>query len=377
MSRSTKIITANVIFSLILSFLVPCQSLAQTVNLTAECAILMEMSQGRVLYSKNEHAILYSASTTKMLTALVVIENCDLSQTVTVPAEAQGVEGSSIYLKKGEKLTILELLYGLMLRSGNDAATALAIHCGGTVSGFAEMMNQKASSLGCTSSHFVNPSGLPSAEHYTTAYDLALIAREAMQNDIFAKIVSTKKITIPWNGFEHDRVLINENKMLYNYDGANGIKTGYTIAAGRCLVSSAERNGMTLIAVVLGCRPMYEECSAMLDHGFENYKFTKILSQYDYSGSFSVTNGFANMLEYEAKEELYYPLSQNDTVKTDKQMYSTEYSAPVNIGDEVGILTVFINGNKIKNIPLVAARGTNKNTLIERLKTLLRIFLSV
>ena len=377
MSRSTKIITANVIFSLILSFLVPCQSLAQTVNLTAECAILMEMSQGRVLYSKNEHAIRSPASTTMMLTALVVLDSCDLSNTVTVPAEAQGVEGSSIYLKKGEKLTVLELLYGLMLRSGNDAATALAIHCGGTVSGFAEMMNQKASSLGCTSSHFVNPSGLPSAEHYTTAYDLALIAREAMQNDIFAKIVSTKKITIPWNGFEHDRVLINENKMLYNYDGANGIKTGYTIAAGRCLVSSAERNGMTLIAVVLGCRPMYEECSAMLDHGFENYKFTKILSQNDYSGSFSVTNGFANMLEYEAKEELYYPLSQNDTVKTDKQMYSTEYSAPVNIGDEVGILTVFINGNKIKNIPLVATRGTNRNTFIEILRTLLRIFLSV
>lgn len=377
MSRSTKIITANVIFSLILSFLVPCQSLAQTVNLTAECAILMEMSRGRVLYSKNEHAIRYPASTTKMLTALVVIESCDLSQTVTVPAEAQGVEGSSIYLKKGEKLTVLELLYGLMLRSGNDAATALAIHCGGTVSGFAEMMNQKASSLGCTSSHFVNPSGLPSPEHYTTAFDLALIARAAMQNDIFAKIVSTKKITIPWDGVEQDRVLINENKMLYNYDGANGIKTGYTVAAGRCLVSSAERDGMTLIAVVLGCRPMYEECSAMLDHGFENYKLTKILSKNDYSGVINVTNGFTDTLEYEAKEELYYPLSQNDTVKTDKQMYSTEYSAPVNIGDEVGILTIFINGNKIKNIPLVTTRGTNRNTLIERLRTLLRIILRV
>ncbi|MBE5817610.1 MAG: D-alanyl-D-alanine carboxypeptidase [Clostridiales bacterium] len=337
----------------------------------------MEMSEGRVLYSKNEHAIRYPASTTKILTALVVIESCDLSQTVTIPAEAQGVEGSSIYLKKGEKLTVLELLYGLMLRSGNDAATALALHCGGTISGFAEMMNQKASSLGCTSSHFVNPSGLPSPEHYTTAFDLALIARAAMQNDTFARIVSTKKISIPWEGMEHDRILINENKMLYNYDGANGIKTGYTIAAGRCLVSSAERDGMTLIAVVLGCRPMYEECSAMLDHGFENYELKKIISQNDHSGVINVTDGFDDWLNYAVKDEFYYPLSQNDTVNIKKQMYSTEYPAPVNIGDEVGVLTVFINGDKIKSIPLVTTRGTNRNTFIERLKTLFRIFLSI
>lgn len=377
MSLSTKIITANIIFSLILSFSTPCRSFAQTSTLTAECALLMEMSEGRVLYSKNEHAIRYPASTTKILTALVVIESCDLLQTVTIPAQAQGVEGSSIYLKKGEKLTVLELLYGLMLRSGNDAATALAIHCGGTISDFAEMMNQKASSLGCTSSHFVNPSGLPSPEHYTTAFDLALIARAAMQNDTFARIVSTKKISIPWEGMEHDRILINENKMLYNYDGANGIKTGYTVAAGRCLVSSAERDGMTLIAVVLGCRPMYEECSAMLDHGFENYELKKIISQNDHSGSINVTDGFDDWLDYEAKDEFYYPLSQNDTVNIKKQMYSTEYPAPVNIGDEVGVLTVFINGDKIKSIPLVTTKGTNRNTFIERLKTLFRIFLSI
>jgi len=377
LSLSTKIITANIIFSLILSFITPCCSFAQTSTLTAECALLMEMSEGRVLYSKNEHAIRYPASTTKILTALVVIESCDLSQTVTIPAEAQGVEGSSIYLKKGEKLTVLELLYGLMLRSGNDAATALALHCGGTISGFAEMMNQKASSLGCTSSHFVNPSGLPSPEHYTTAFDLALIARAAMQNDTFARIVSTKKISIPWEGMEHDRILINENKMLYNYDGANGIKTGYTIAAGRCLVSSAERDGMTLIAVVLGCRPMYEECSAMLDHGFENYELKKIISQNDHSGVINVTDGFDDWLNYAVKDEFYYPLSQNDTVNIKKQMYSTEYPAPVNIGDEVGVLTVFINGDKIKSIPLVTTRGTNRNTFIERLKTLFRIFLSI
>lgn len=377
MSLSTKIITANIIFSLILSFMTPCRSFAQTSTLTAECALLMEMSEGRVLYSKNEHAIRYPASTTKILTALVVIESCDLLQTVTVPAEAQGVEGSSIYLKKGEKLTVLELLYGLMLRSGNDAATALALHCGGTISGFAEMMNQKASSLGCTSSHFVNPSGLPSPDHYTTAFDLALIARAAMQNDTFARIVSTKKISIPWEGMDHDRILINENKMLYNYDGANGIKTGYTVAAGRCLVSSAERDGMTLIAVVLGCRPMYEECSAMLDHGFENYELKKIISQNDHSGVINVTDGFDDWLDYEAKEEFYYPLSQNDTVNIKKQMYSTEYPAPVNIGDEVGVLTVFINGDKIKSIPLVTTKGTNRNTFIERLKTLFKIFLGI
>lgn len=373
MLRSTKIIITNLIFSLIIFFLTPLLSLADTSALTAECAILVEMSRGRVLYAKNEHAIRYPASTTKILTALIVLENCDINQTVIIPAEAQGVEGSSIYLKKGEKLTVLELLYGLMLRSGNDAATALAIHCGGSVADFAQMMNQKAKELGCTSSNFTNPSGLPSTEHYTTAHDLAIIACAAMQNETFAQIVSTKKITIPWDGMDCDRVLVNENKMLYNYDGANGIKTGYTIAAGRCLVSSAQRNGMTLIAVVLGSRPMYEECSKMLDFGFENYKLERIIDPADYRGQIIVKDGFVETLDYTTKEEFFYPLCKTDTVKIEKQINSAEYQAPIKEICEIGSLIIYVNGNKIKNIPLVTTRGTNKNTLFERLKTLLSL----
>lgn len=184
-----------------------------------------------MLYEKNADVQLAMASTTKIMTALVVLENCSLDEVVTVAKEAQGVEGSSIYLSAGEKLTVEQLLLGLMMHSGNDAAVALAIHCGGSVDAFVEMMNQKAADIGADRTNFVNPNGLPAEGHYTTARDLALIAATALKNDDFARIVSTQKAVIPWDGKEWDRVLVNKNKMLSMYDGANGVKTGYTKAA--------------------------------------------------------------------------------------------------------------------------------------------------
>lgn len=371
-SRPIKI----TIIALFIAFctLSPIKAYAQTPTLTAECAILAELSSGRVLYSHNANAKRYPASTTKIMTALVILENCNINDTVTIPKQAQGVEGSSIYLASGEKLTVLELLYGLMLRSGNDAATALAIHCAGSVYDFAQLMNQKAKSIGCQNTNFVNPSGLPSSDHYTTAYDLMLISRQAMMNDTFRKIVSTQKINISWDSHEYNRILINENKMLYTYDGANGIKTGYTKAAGRCLVSSAEKNGMTLIAVVLNCSPMYAECAKMLDYGFENYTLTEITAADSIKGNIPVKNGFKDTVPYQNEESFTYPLSESDSISVKSKLFGNSINAPVVTNTHVGYVEITLNGEVIKNIPLVTTRGTQKNTFFERLKTLFSVF---
>lgn len=236
----------------------------------AQSEIAMEITTGKVLAEGNADAKLPMASTTKILTAIIIIEDCALDQIIKVPAEAAGVEGSSIYLKKDEEIDVRDLLYGLMLRSGNDAAAALAIHRSGSIEKFAEEMNARAKSMGAENSNFKNPSGLPDNEHYTTARDLCKIACYAMNNPVFKDVVST----INYNG--KFRSFTNKNKMLRNYEGANGVKTGYTVKAGRCLVSSAERDGMDVVCVVLNCPDMYERSAVLLDNCFNGYKLLKL-----------------------------------------------------------------------------------------------------
>lgn len=342
------------------------------VKLSAECAVLMEASSRRVLFASNSAAPRAMASTTKIMTALVIIENCALNDVVTIPREAQGVEGSSIYLMAGEKLTVKELLYGLMLRSGNDAATALAIHCSGSISKFAELMNKTAKELGALNSSFTNPSGLPDQYHYTTAYDLALIAARAMEYDVFREIVSTVKTTIPWGGHDTDRLLINKNKMLAQYEGADGIKTGYTIAAGRCLVASATRNGMTLIAVVLNCSPMYADCASILDFGFQNYKMTEVFKPETVMGSIDVEHGFTPSVTYKTLSGFSFPAAQNDTVSVTVRIYSQTAQAPVSKGDVIGFADVYVNGTNAASVPLVLCHSSNRNTLFSRFSSLIR-----
>lgn len=375
-TKRTGISKLLILFTLIFTLLPINTAHAESLPLAAECAVLMEAATGRVLYSHNCHARRYPASTTKILTALVVLENCRLDDVVTVPKEAVGVEGSSIYLSLGERLTVEELLYGLMLRSGNDAATALAIHTAGNIDAFAVLMNKKAEELGCMDSSFVNPSGLPSTQHYTTAYDLGLIACAAMANSTFATIVSTTKKVIPWEGREYDRVLINENKMLYNYDGANGIKTGYTKAAGRCLVSSATKNGMTLVAVVLNSQPMYADCSAMLDHGFENYRMTPLFDKKEYEGTLPVKDGFVPSVDYVINDEICYPLSDDDEISLTATVYDPHPRAPIEQGTSLGELTISLNRDILYTLPMVAADSIGQNTFAARLKVLFRLFFS-
>ena len=232
--------------------------------------VLIEANSKRVLLNENMNARCYPASTTKVLTALVVLDNLDLNLPIQIPKKAEGIEGSSIYLRAGEKLTVNELLLGLMLRSGNDSAVALAIATAGSVENFAKLMNEKAKECGAENSNFVNPHGLHDDNHYTTPYDLAMITACAYQNSQFKRIVSTKFTKV--KGYETDyRFFSNKNKLLRMYEGANGVKTGYTKKSGRCLVGGAEKDGMQLISVVFNYNNMWNDTMRMLNYGFDNF----------------------------------------------------------------------------------------------------------
>lgn len=240
----------------------------------AQSAIVIQQGSDRVFYQKNVDLQLPIASTTKILTAITVIENTDnLEKVVKVPDSAVGVEGSSIYLQKGEKLRIIDLLYGLMLQSGNDCAESLAIITSGSIEQFAVLMNDMAVKTGAINSSFKNPHGLPNDEHYSTAYDLAMISNYAMNNDTFRKIVScTTYNDCTYHGRDYNRIIKNKNKTLWELEGGDGIKTGYTKKAGRCLVSSATRYDETVICVVLNCPDMFNESYTLINSAFSIIK---------------------------------------------------------------------------------------------------------
>lgn len=239
-------------------------------SVSAGAAILIDAEDGTVLYEKNADQKMYPASTTKIMTALVVLETLEelelgLDSEIIVPAEAQGVEGSSLYLKAGERMSVEELLYGLMLQSGNDSAVALAACVGGSAEHFVDQMNQRAEELGCRGTHFVNPNGLYDAEHYTNARDLAYIAREAMKREDFRKIVGSQR----WSSEGSSaRTFVNKNKTVFQYEGGDGVKIGFTKASGRTLVSSASRDGHRVIAVVLNDGNWFQDAYALMDFGF-------------------------------------------------------------------------------------------------------------
>ncbi len=264
----------------ILFFAIPLRAGAQDVtplSVSAQAAVLMEARSGEIAYAKNGDVRLPMASTTKIMTALVALELMAPDEMIEVDEAAIGTEGSSIYLCSGERLTLEELLYALMLESANDAAVAIAIGTAGSMEAFVEKMNAKAASLGLTDTHFCNPHGLDDKEHYTTARELALIARAALQNPLLKTIVSTRKATI---GQAADasgvRLLVNHNKMLRLYDGCIGMKTGFTKTSGRCLVCAAERDGVTVIAVTINAPDDWDDHTAMLDYGFSKYRSVEL-----------------------------------------------------------------------------------------------------
>ena len=281
---------------------------------TAQAAVLIEASTGKVLYANNAHLKLPMASTTKIMTALLAIENGNLDEIVTTDASAYDTEGSSIYLQLEEEISLRDLLYGLMLSSGNDAAVAIAVHIGKGVERFAEMMNARAKEIGANNTNFVTPNGLPDENHYTTAYDLALIAAEAMKNDVFREIVSTQYYQTTTGNYT--RTFKNKNKILWQYDGGTGIKTGYTIAAGKCLVFSAQRNGMELIGVVLNCPDMFNDAMQILDYGMKTYEMAELVSADQIVSRVVIKNGTKNVLELVPNKDIMVPVKQGKAFRT-------------------------------------------------------------
>ena len=333
---------------------------------SAEKAMVLDAATGRALYEKNADERSLIASTTKIMTALVVCQQCNVLDRVKIPAEAVGIEGSSMYLAEGEVLTVQELLYGMMLRSGNDAAAALAIYCGGTIEGFAELMNDKARELGLAGTHFVNPHGLDAPDHYSTARDLAVLAAYAMDDPIFARTVGAKTVTIG------DRVLTNHNKLLWQLEGAEGVKTGYTRAAGRILVSSASREGRRLICVTINAPDDWNDHKSLLEQGFGDYEARELIEAGDVLGYRYILGGDGSYGPLVAAEGFSYAMAAGEEI--DIVLSPRQFSyAPVDEGEEEGCAYVVLGGRVIGEVPLVwGASVTEKQ---EKEKTLLsRLF---
>ncbi len=332
-------------------------------GIAAKSSIVLEATTKRVLSSSNADQKLPMASTTKVMTALLAVEKGNLEDIVTIGPNASGVEGSSIWLGVGEKMKLEDLLYGLMLSSGNDAAVAIAEHIGGNVENFVALMNQRAKELGANNTNFVNPNGLPNGQHYTTAFDLALIAAHAMNNEKFKTIVSTQTKRIPWEGHEWDRALRNKNKILWRYDGGNGVKTGYTKEAGRCLVASAERDGMQIVSVVLNCGDMFGQSEKLLDYGFNNYSMITIYKKGESFGTIPVKEGVTDRLEAVLDTDIRLPLRADelDKFKMDVAL-KPEITAPVKVGDELGTMSVTLDGKLFSQNRLYATVDVLANT---------------
>lgn len=324
----------------------------------ARCAILIDENSGKTLFSKNADERRGMASTTKIMTALLVIENTFPDEKFTVPASAVNIEGSSVYLREGETLSVLELLYCLLLSSGNDAAVALALCVAGSTEGFAEMMNERASELGLENTHFVNPHGLTAEEHYTTASDLAHIAAEAMKYPLFREIVGTKSITVGSAENGNLRTLTNHNKFLWSYEGADGIKTGYTDAAGKCLVTCAERDGLSLIAVTLGDPFPNASHSAMLDYGFANYESVKICGGGELACSVKVVGGTESFVTAVNAEDISVCLPKGSKTEIKLEMPTFVY-APVEKGDIVAYAECVCGGSVVYIINLEATESVS------------------
>ena len=322
-------------------------------NVTATSAIVIEASTGHVIYSRNAEQRMFPASTTKMMTLIMALESGRMDEIVTVGSNADGAEGSTLWLNAGENIPLRELLYGMIMVSGNDAAIAIAEHLDGTVYQFAEHMNKKAAEIGAKNTHFTNPHGLPDDNHYTTAHDLALLAAYGYKLAEFENIVTAKEVSYGWI---HDfpKIFRSENQMLWLYRGGNGIKTGYTDKAGRCLISAAKRDGIQIISVVLDSEYMWNDSILLLDYGFNNVKFEKLVKADEVVKNIPVMSGRKKSVQVKTTGEIVMPIFGND------EPYQVVYdlpkvlNAPVTNGQKVGKVRVMYGDKEAAAVDIIA-----------------------
>ena len=350
----------SVIFLLLFFMVVSQANIA--VGYDAKSYILMDRQTKQVLLSHNESEKLLMASTTKIMTALVTIELADLNSEFTIPKEAAGIEGSSIYLSEGETFKVIDLLYGLMIRSGNDSAVALAIATAGSESHFVHLMNQKAAAIGAENTSFANPHGLNAENHYTTAYDLALITANAMDNPLLQEIASTKyyKCTTKQGTV---REFHSNNKFILNYPYATTSKTGWTTAAGRCLTTAAKKEDMELVSVLLYAPNWFDDAMKMMDWGFENHVATQLVAKDTVIEVIDVINGAKSFVPIITAQSAYLPVRKgtDPVLTTNKKVY--EAVAPINKGDQLGILEFYIDGEQVYQVDLLAAEDIAERPL--------------
>ena len=333
--------------------------------ISAVSAVLIDGNSGRILYEKNANQRMPMASTTKIMTGLLACESGKLNDTVKTSAFASGTEGSSFWLKIGEKQTLKNLTYGLMLKSGNDAAVVIAEHLGGSTEAFALLMNKRARVIGAVNTNFKNPHGLDAEDHYTTAYDLSLIAMESMKNEKFREIVSTKTYSIPMEGEKWDRALKNHNKLLWQYDGCNGVKTGFTKKCGRCLVSSAEKNGQRLIAVTLNAPDDWNDHKYLLNYGFENFHAETVVKKGENIKTVIYNKKYGKKAEIVAKDDFAVSFREGDVIT--KKININKIEAPLKKNTKVGKMEIFCNDEKISEIDLVISKKIKEVTVKEKL----------
>ncbi|MCT4618699.1 MAG: D-alanyl-D-alanine carboxypeptidase [Marinisporobacter sp.] len=339
-------------------------AIGQAMTISASSAIVMDVKTGRVLYKNNINDRKPMASTTKIMTALLGLEECSLDKNIKVPKNAVGVEGSSIYLNYDETLTMKDLVYGLMLRSGNDAAVAIATHVSGSVEKFACLMNERAKKIGANNTNFVNPHGLHHKDHYTTAYDLALITREALMNPKFKEIVKTKMWVADREGFKYFH---NKNKTLRQFEGGDGVKTGYTKVAGRCLVTSATRDGVQLVCVVLNDPNWFQDSYNLLDHAFNEYKPVSILKKDAVVKTIGVENGKKKNTKVVAKENILFPLTEEESqgIRTLLEIKES-YKAPIKRGQKMGKVKIYLNDDLLYTTDIIAREDIEEKDLKDK-----------
>lgn len=343
-------------------------------DINARSAIVIDFDSGRVLYEKNAYQKRPMASTTKIMTAIIALEYGNLDDVVTVSKNAASIWGSTIKLTSGEQLTLKELMYGLLMCSGNDAAIAIAEHIGGSVESFLIMMNNKAKDIGALNTNFTSPHGLDETGHYSTAYDMAIITKYALEIPLFNEIVKTKSIQ------SGKRFMSNTNEMLTSYEGADGVKTGYTGKAGRCLITSATRDGRRFISVVLFCDSRDQRALSskkILDYAFENYYPCNLIKG-GYFGDIPVYKGYESsvpllinksvtlpLTEYEA-ENLYTKISIPDTIK-----------APVERGANIGTISVYLNDEILCESAIIAEKSIKEKKILEFMLDVIQAWLEL
>ena len=355
-------------------------------KINARAAIIYDRTTKQIIWGKNESEKRPMASTTKIMTAIVVLENSNLSDVVTISKKAAGTGGSKLKISTGDKITVNDLLYGLMLRSGNDAAVALAEHIGGSIEGFANLMNKKAKELGLSNTNFVTPHGLDNEDHYTTAYELAVITDYALNNETFAKIVNTKSTAISING--NNRNIYNTNELLGYMQGVDGVKTGFTNGAGRCLVTSCTRDNNQIITVVLGCdtkKQRTSDSTKLIEYAFKNYtrinleeKIQNEFENWQQINSKRIYINKANKQEINLelgeihKKIIPIKIGKERNIKIEiNAIYN--YEAPVEEGKKIGNIIVKNNEEIIDSIDIICSKTVEKKNIFSYLIELISV----